>query len=43
MNKLKELLFKFRALPGWQQDAAFFIVGFLCGAVFFWCPSKEYP
>lgn len=33
--KLKALYSKFRSLPGYQQDAAFFLVGFALGAMFF--------
>lgn len=35
MDKLKALYAKFRSLPGWQQDASFFVLGAALGALFF--------
>ena len=35
MNKLYELYDKFRSLKGWQQDVAFFALGFALGALVF--------
>ena len=35
MKKLKALYEKFRRLPGYQQDAGFFLLGVALGALIF--------